>query len=182
MLDENALEFLALARWADHETTNNCYLGEQLLCDDRHKVKSASLLAARARHVFLEHTPTRSSVRNRIFRKISHGPAFLDLRSFRGANSPNRQAEQGPATAFLGSQQNAWLKRQLKNSTATWKFIRSDMPLGLFVSDGEKFEVSSNGDGPILGREHGIALRLRFIKQQEVQNIVFVTAEVHDAA
>lgn len=190
MLDENVRKFQAevpvLAQWDDHETTNNWYPGEQLLGDDRYKVKSASLLAARARQAFWEYTPTRSSVRNRIFRKISRGPLldlfFLDLRSFRGANSPNRQAERGPETAFLGTKQIAWLKRQLKSSNATWKFICSDMPIGLIVGDGKNFEASSNGDGPVLGREHEIADLLRFIKQQDVKNIVFITADVHYAA
>ncbi|MEL6166474.1 MAG: alkaline phosphatase D family protein, partial [Cyanobacteria bacterium J06628_3] len=50
LLDENVKRFNAevpqLVQWDDHETTNNWYPGE-ILEDDRYKVKSVSLLAAR---------------------------------------------------------------------------------------------------------------------------------------
>ena len=63
------------------------------------------------------------------------------------------------------------------------KMIASDMPIGLLVRDGkEHFENGANGDGPVLGREHDIADVLRFIKHNAIQNVVWLTADVHYTA
>ena len=192
LMDENVRRFNAevplLAQWDDHETTNNWYPGELLSGDDRYSVKSVSLLAARAKQAFLEYTPIRSIADGptRIQRKIAYGPTldlfFLDLRSFRGPNSRNDQTESSRATAFLGTRQLEWLKKQLSESKATWKVICSDMPLGLIVRDGDHFENSSNGDGPPRGREFEVASLLSYIKKQAIRNTVWLTADVHYAA
>ena len=59
----------------------------------------------------------------RIYRSVHYGPSldifFLDMRSYRGPNSTNRQATQGPATVFLGDSQIRWLKLALMASKAT---------------------------------------------------------------
>lgn len=190
LLDENVRKFQGkvpvFAQWDDHETTNNWYPGEQLLEDDRYKVKSASLLAARAKQAFFEYVPIRPSARKQIYRKISRGPLlelfFLDLRSFKGPNSRNKQKQKGPRSAYLGREQLRWIKQQLLVCKSTWKFICSDMPIGLVVGDGDKFENCANGDGPALGRELEIAEILKFIKDKNIQNVVFLTADVHYAA
>ena len=44
------------------------------------------------------------------------------------------------------------------------------------------FENSSNGDGPALGRELEIAELLRSIKQSDVKNVVWLTADTHYTA
>jgi len=75
-----------------------------------------------------------------------------------------------------------WLKRALKESKATWKIIAADMPVGLMVRDGDNAENLANGDGPVLGREHEIADLLRFIREQNIQNVVWLTADVHYTA
>jgi alkaline phosphatase D len=76
-----------------------------------------------------------------------------------------------------------WLKNKLQNSRATWKVIASDMPIGLVVRDGESnFENLANGDGPALGRELELADLLRFIKQNNIRNVVWLTADVHYSA
>lgn len=68
-------------------------------------------------------------------------------------------------------------------SVATWKVIASDMPIGMMVRDGDtNMENSSNGDGPALGRENGIAAVLSFIKTADIANTVWLTADVHDTA
>ena len=160
-----------------------------LLSDDRYTVKSASLLAARAKRAFFEYTPIRFDLRDpeRIYRAFSYGPALdifmIDKRSYRGPNTANRQEQASDTTAFLGSAQLRWLRQQLLASTATWKVIASDMPLGLVVRDGkEAFENVANGDGPALGRELEIAELLRFIKANSITNVVWLTADVHYAA
>lgn len=58
LLDQNARRFNAevpqVVQWDDHEVVNNWYPTEMLLDDDRYKVKSVALLAARAKQAFLE--------------------------------------------------------------------------------------------------------------------------------
>jgi alkaline phosphatase D len=169
--------------------TNNWYPGE-MLDDSRYTVRSVDLLAARARRAFFEYLPTRvhPDDPSRIYRSSRHGPMLevflLDQRTYRGPNSANRQAEVGEATAFLGEDQVAWLARSLKASTATWKVVASDMPIGLVVRDGpDAFEALANADhGPPLGRELELASLLRSIKEAGVRNVVWLTADVHYAA
>ena len=190
LLDENVRQFNAkvpvFAQWDDHETINNWFPGEQLDGDDRYQVKSASLLAARAKQAFFDYMPIQPSTKQQIYRRIARGPLldlfFLDLRSFKGPNSKNDQPKRNSKSAFMGAQQLGWLKRHLVASQSTWKFICSDMPIGLVVGDGDNFENCANGNGPAKGRELEIAELLRFIKQKQIKNVVFITADVHYAA
>ncbi|MEL6233475.1 MAG: alkaline phosphatase D family protein [Pseudomonadota bacterium] len=192
MMDANLRAFNAqvpmMAQWDDHEVTNNWYPSE-ILEDDRYTERSVDTLAARAARAFHEMTPTRSSAEepHRVYRKTSYGPLldvfFLDMRSYRGPNGANN--EDGP-TPFLGAEQMAWLKRETTASTALWKVIASDMPLGMIVYDNwrakDTFENMANGDGPVRGREHDIAELLRFFKHAGVTNTVWLTADVHYTA
>ncbi|HEY9635757.1 MAG TPA: alkaline phosphatase D family protein [Coleofasciculaceae cyanobacterium] len=192
LLDENVRRFNAqvpqLVQWDDHEVRNNWYPGQVITNDDRYKEKNVDILSARARQAFLEYQPIRFNSRDpkRIYRSFNYGPSLeifmLDERSYRGPNSPNRQPVPGKDTAFLGNSQIGWLKEKLLSSRAVWKVIASDMPLGLIVPDGSNFENSSNGDSPPLGREFEIADLLSFIKQKNIRNVVWLTADVHYAA
>ncbi|NDJ59687.1 MAG: twin-arginine translocation signal domain-containing protein [Chloroflexi bacterium] len=192
MLDENVRRFNAqvpaIYQWDDHETTNNWYPSE-VLTDDRYSVRSVALLAARAAQAFFDYNPIRQhpTEEHRIYRAINYGPSLdvfmIDKRSYRGPNTTNDQTEQSDETRFLGPDQIRWLKQQLLGSTATWKVIGSDMPLGLIVRDGaEHFENGANGDGPALGRELEIADILSFIKANDIRNVVWLTADVHYTA
>jgi alkaline phosphatase D len=113
---------------------------------------------------------------------------MLDERSYRGPNSPNRQTRLDSGSAFLGAQQAAWLKASLKRSKATWKVIASDMPISLVVPDANPdvpkgtYEAWANADdGAPSGRELELAEILRFIKRENIENVVWVTADVHYA-
>jgi alkaline phosphatase D len=193
LLDDNVRRFNAevpqVVLWDDHEVRNNWYPQQTLEDDPRYTVKSVATLSARARQAFLEHTPIRidRGAVPPIFRRIPYGPLLevfaLDLRTYRGPNSPNRQTTSNAASALAGKGQIDWLERVLQHSTAAWKVIASDLPLGLMVHDGDKnFEAFANGNGPPLGRELEIARLLRFIRQHGIQNVVWVTADVHYAA
>jgi len=199
LLDENVRGFNAevpqIWQMDDHEVLNNWSDSKVLLDDERYTEKNVPLLAARGIRAFLEYSPAvqlDNVEGDRIYRKVSYGELLdvfvLDMRSYRAANSHNRQEAPGEETVYMGKAQIDWLKRNLKNSKATWKVIASDMPLGLVVGDGEdaegrpRAENSANGDGPVLGREFEIADLLGFIKRKGIENIVWFTADVHYCA
>jgi len=191
-LDENVrrlnAEVAQVVLWDDHEVRDNWY-PTQILTDERYREKSVALLSARAKRAFFEHYPIRfqPDEAERVYRAIPYGPLLevfaLDMRTYRSANSPNRQEALGDDSRILGPAQLAWLKAALARSPATWKVVASDMPLGLVVPDGpSNFEAVANGDGPPLGRELEIADLLRFLRDREVRNVVWITGDVHYAA
>ncbi len=193
LMDANMRKFNAevpqLVQWDDHETHDNWYPG-QILEDKRYKERHSSVLSEYARQAFFEFTPIRVSQEdpNRIYRKYSYGPLLevfmLDERSYRGRNNENDQMAEDEDTPFLGTAQMEWLKKSLKSSRATWKLIASDMPISLVVRDvplhPEIFEAVAQGDdGPPKGRELEFARLFRFIKENRIHNLVWVTADVH---
>src|SRR5262245_25701127 len=199
LFDENVRRFNAevpqIWQWDDHEVTNNWSDSKDLTADARYTEKRVQTLVARATRAFLNYAPLRPHAPDeseRVYRHLPYGDDLdifvIDMRSYRGPNSFNRQEMAGPETALLGPAQIEWLKRKLKSSRATWKAIASDMPLGLLVGDGTdaqgrpRFENGANGDGPALGRELELADLLRFIKREDVANVVWFTADVHYCA
>ena len=194
LLDEHMRRFNAEASqvvlWDDHEVRDNWYWERDLSKDARYAVKSAALLAARARRAFMEYQPLAPAADDpdRIHRVVPYGPLAdvfaLDLRSYRGPNSENRQATLDERSAILGSAQLETLKARLASSRATWKVIASDMPLAVVVRDMPSFyEAVANGEaGGPLGRELEIANLLRFIRDRKIRNVVWVTGDVHYCA
>ncbi|MFC7474592.1 alkaline phosphatase D family protein [Dankookia sp. GCM10030260] len=197
LMDRNVRAFHAevpqLWMWDDHEVTNNW--SDSKLLDQRYAETRVGQLQAMATRAFLDYAPIRApgaDEAERIYRKLAYGPHLdvfaLDMRSYRGPNTHNRQEQAGPETAFLGREQIHWLLRGLIESRATWKVIAADMPVGLLVPDGKDaegramFEAIANGDGPALGRELEIAGLLSAIKAAGLRNIVWVTADVHYTA
>ena len=180
-------------QWDDHEVTNNW--SDAKVLGAAYTEKNVRTLAGNATRAFLEYSPMRwhSQVESeRIYRHIPYNNDLdvfvLDMRSYRGPNSYNRQETPSDATAFLGAKQLEWLKGKLDRSKATWKVIAADMPIGLLVPDGNdaqgraQFEAIANGDGPVLGREFEIANLLRHIKRENIVNTVWLTADVHYCA
>ncbi|MGA4946078.1 alkaline phosphatase D family protein [Streptomyces cinereoruber] len=190
LLDHNVRAFNArvpsIVQWDDHEVRNNWYPG-QILDDPRYTEKDVDVLAARAARAFGEYTPVSTlhvpGGRGRVHRVVRYGPLLdvfvLDMRSYRNPNSPNRQADD--TTGILGAEQLAWLKRELAASTAVWKVLAADMPIGLVVPDGAAdFEAIAQGDpGAPLGRELQIAELLRFVKHRRITGTLWLTADVH---
>ena len=184
LLDANLRQFNAevptFAQWDDHEVANDWWPGQ--MRPDYANV-SASLLAARGRRAFCEFMPMRQTLAEtgRIYRKVSYGPLLdvflLDMRSYRGPNNGRRDKAAGAASQFLGAAQVEWLKRSLMGSTATWKVIAADLPIGLVSED-----AIAQGDGAPLGREFEMADLLSFIKHAGVRNTVWITADMHYTA
>ena len=194
MIDENVKNFNAnvpqIWQWDDHEVTNNWSDSKDLTNDDRYVEKNVPLLIARGATAFLEYAPLRpfnAKEQDRVYRHIPYGDLLdlvvVDMRSYRGPNTSNDQEEQGPETRFFGEQQLQWIKRKLLQSKSVWKVIASDMPIGLIVRDGpERFENMANGDGAPKGRELEMAELLRFIRDNNIKNVVWLTADVHYCA
>ncbi|WP_417679238.1 alkaline phosphatase D family protein [Pseudodonghicola sp.] len=197
LMDEHVLAMNAAVptffQWDDHEVLNNWSDSKDLSGDDRYTEKSIHVLSSRAARAFHEMTPISYTPAEpgRVYRKIAYGPMldvfFLDMRSYRGPNGAAMETEMTPESRILGAQQVAWLKRELANSKATWKVIAADMPIGLIVWDDWKTssgaEAVANGDnGPAKGRELEIADLLRFIKDANIANTVWLTADVHYTA
>ncbi|WP_019997549.1 alkaline phosphatase D family protein [Aureimonas ureilytica] len=195
LMDANLRAFNAevpmLAQWDDHEVTNNW--SDSKVLGDAYTQKSIHALSANATRAFHEMMPIAITPQEpqRVYRKVAYGPLldvfFLDMRTYRGPNGANLEAEEGPVSAFLGPVQLAWLKRELKASRATWKVIAADMPLSLVVWDDYKnrqgFEAVANSDnGQPLGRELEFAALLKFIKDEKIANTVWLTADVHYTA
>lgn len=196
LLDANLRRFQAevpqIWQWDDHEVLNNYSASKSLTGDAKYNEKSVALLTARGRRAFLEYAPMRyhSIETERVYRHIPYGPMLdvfvIDMRSYRGPNTYNRQEKEGSDTDFLGAPQMGWLMDGLRTSKARWKIVAADMPIGLIVADGKDtagrsmFEAVANGDGPALGRELEISRLLKGIR--DVKNVVWLTADVHYTA
>jgi phosphodiesterase/alkaline phosphatase D-like protein len=145
------------------------------------------------------HLPASPSIRLRgdeehdpVYRRLPYGPLLdvlmIDMRSYRGPSSANLQPVHDPDSQFLGASQLAWIKRNLKASTATWKVICADMPIGLQVPYGKDAAGMPMGSGckrrtrRAAGAGTGDRHLLGFIKRESIKNIVWLTADVHCCA
>jgi alkaline phosphatase D len=192
--DEHMRRFIAdvpqIVMWDDHEVRDNWYWERRNDSDARYREKSVAVLAARARQAFVEYNPLPviGDDPERVYRSIPMGPLLdvfaLDMRTFKGANSNNRQTAIDGSSAVLGAAQRQWLKEGLKQSTAAWKVVAADLPLGLIVGDGaNRYEGVANAEpGAPLGRELEIADVLQFIRRERIRNVVWITADVHYCA
>lgn len=200
LMDANKKRFMAevpfLVQWDDHEVRNNWYPGQIIgAAEKRYQERQLDVLKTRARQAMFEYNPFRIDLADpeRIYRSFNYGPLLevfmLDERSYRGANSPNRQSKPGKDAAFLGSEQMRWIKQSLLRSRSTWKIVASDMPISIVVPDLNPdvpegtYEAWANADnGKPSGRELEVAELLRFIKQHNIKNVVWITADVHYAS
>lgn len=196
LLDDGLRDFYRtvpiIAQWDDHEVTNNWYWELRRSEDPRYTDPSVARLAARAMRAFQEYMPTRRHPLDpeRIYDRFPYGPALeifrIDLRSYRGPNSDEQPTVLSPESRILGTEQLRWLKRALVESTATWKIIASDMPLGVVIHDDWREQRGAEGialhDGAPAGRELEIADLLTHLRDNGVANIVWLTADVHYTA
>jgi len=181
-----------LAQWDDHEVTNNWYWELRKDQDTRYREGSVALLAARAMRAFHEFLPVRRHPLDpeRIYQRFGYGPQLdvyrLDLRSYRGPNSDQQETVLTPPSRILGTAQLEWLKDALVQSRSVWKVIASDMPIGIVIHDDFRTRTGAEGialrDGPAAGRELEIAELLTFIRDRDIRNVVWVTADVHYTA
>lgn len=191
LTDENYRAFNAsvaqMVQWDDHEVSNNWYPGE-ILDSDEYQVKDTNILVPRAWQAFHEWQPLdeKLAVDGRIYRKMSYGPLLdifiLDMRSYKDRNDQNNPQTTGRGE-ILGRAQKDWLISEVNASTATWKIIANDLPLGIIVPDGESGDqegIANGIGGAPQRRESELAEVLSGIKN--VANVVWLTADVHYTA
>jgi len=140
------------AVWDDHEVANNYFPSHPL--------------APIGRQAFLNYWPTRCPATDpeRIYRSIRWGQAVevfvLDARQYRDARKET----------MLGDRQREWLLESLANSTATFKFIATTVPMaggGRDRWDGYPIERSTI---------------LRYINEKRISGVSFLSADLHYAA
>lgn len=171
------------AVWDDHEVFNDWWPGA--VRDDPRAVEGrADVLAPRALRAMREYVPLRAGASPHLYRSVRWGAGaelfLLDGRSYRSADSENREPE---GASFWGEEQLAWLVRGLTTSTATWKLIATDMPLGLILRHtATTHDGIGQSAGPPLGREREVATLLSACRAAGVHNLLFLTADVHYAA
>jgi alkaline phosphatase D len=83
---------------------------------------------------------------------------------------------------MLGAEQLAWLKQTLATSTATWKVVVSSVPMSIPTG----FPPTNGRDGwanfdQTTGFEHELVDILRFAQQHGVDDLVWITTDVHFA-
>ncbi len=182
--DRKMSQFLAktpvYVQWDDHEVSNNWYPGEIMPDGAPYFGISADVLAANAKQALFEYNPIDGT---KLYRSVQHGKHMelflLDERSFRDPNPDNYNPD---GIEMLGQEQLAWLKDALLKSQATWKIISTHDPLGIVTGSADDRDAWSQDDPAVLGREVQLAEMLKFIKDNNIKNVVFLTSDVHFTA
>lgn len=173
------------SQWDDHEVINDFgALWPYWNPDNVNRPGYPNLVAA-GREAFFLYSPIDRSPEepNRIYRTFNWGKDLdlfiIDARSFRSQN----HLEDNPASrkTLLGSAQLEWLKQGLLRSTATWKVVSSDVPISIPTgSNAERYGRDGWADGGLpTGFEGELAGLLRFLDENDIKNVVFVTTDVH---
>ena len=144
---------------------------------------------------FHDYMPTRLHPleQDRLYTSFAYGPSLevfrIDLRSYRGPNSDGLQTELEPGGARSSASGScAWLMQALK---AIARDLEGDRlrhadradRLGRLHERSKGAEAVAQGDmGAPLGRELEFAELFRFIRDQSIKNVVWLTADVHYTA
>jgi alkaline phosphatase D len=178
------------SQWDDHEVINDfgaLWPYWNSFNKDREGYPS---VVNEGREAFFNYSPIdrNSDEKNRIYRSFNWGPYLelfiLDGRSYRSPNSMADLLENNKT--MLGSEQLQWLEKGLMNSSATWKVISSDIPIS--VPTGANASILGR-DGWANGNETNFSSKtgferemqglLKFLDDNNIKNIVFVTTDVH---
>jgi len=173
-----------IAVYDDHEIANDTYVsGAQ-----NHQPEEEGPFKQRKRNAltaYHEWMPIRERKDNRIYRQFSFGNIasliMLDERlegRSEQLDSSSHADFKSSERSMLGQEQLTWFKGQLKSSDAIWKIIGNQVifsPLdpGPAYSD----KNMDSWDGYPAERED----IMEFIKENEVENVVFITGDTHSS-
>ncbi len=167
-----------VAVWDDHEVVNDF--------GPLHATRDGVYLLPVGLQAFLDYNPVPEDPKTpkRLYRTLRWGKHLelflLDTRQYRDANG-EADSERFPKS-LLGREQLTWLKEQLKASDATWKVIATSVPLSIPTG----FPPEKGRDGwanfdQDTGFEQELWEIVRFMREQALRNVVFITTDVHFA-
>ncbi|MGK2912977.1 MAG: alkaline phosphatase D family protein [Porticoccaceae bacterium] len=170
--------------WDDHEVANDF----DPLHDTRDTApyKPGQHLLPIGLRAFLDYNPVSESelTPSRLYRAVRWGRhlelLMLDNRQYRDANRSKDNL--GTPKTMLGREQLAWLKHRLKQGGATWKIIVTSVPLsiptGSAATSGRDGWANYDHD---TGFERELLDLFKFMQEQHVHNVLFITTDVHFA-
>jgi alkaline phosphatase D len=187
------------SQWDDHEIINDFgsnWHDWNLFSTDREGYPN---IVKEGTNAFLYYSPVGSDNNNNnaienvsdthIYRSFNWGKDLdlfiIDARSYRSQNHIADTPENNKT--MLGEEQLQWLKQELSNSNATWKLISSDVPISIPTGsnasilgrDGWANGNETSNYSYYTGFERELTDLLRFIDEQHMKNIVFITTDVH---
>ncbi len=123
---------------------------------------------------------------DKIYRMFNWGKNLdlflLDAHSYRSQNDLPDTAQNNKT--LYGKQQLSWLQNQLLNSKATWKVISNPIPITIPDCFGEKGECNSwavNKPNNNLTFANERTQFLKFLDDNNRNNVIFITTDVHFA-
>jgi alkaline phosphatase D len=178
------------SQWDDHEVINDFGALWPYWNPFNNDREGYSNIVNEGRKVFFDYSPIdrNPDESNRVYRSFNWGPDLdlfiLDGRSYRSPNSMADTPENNKT--MLGTVQLEWLEQGLMNSSAIWKVISSDIPIS--VPTGANASILgrdgwANGNETNFSSETGFERELqqllRFLDDSNIENVVFVTTDVH---
>lgn len=180
------------AQWDDHEVINDFGAEWEFWNQANRDRPGYPNLVTAGRDSFFDWNPIARDAEepNRIYRSFDWGADMelflLDARSYRTRN--DREGVAPGAETILGAEQRDWLQQGLLDSAATWKIVSSDVPLSIPTgSNAKEFgrDAFATGTDPEVPTETGyeaeLADLLRYLDDNDVENVVFVVMDVHFA-
>lgn len=179
------------AQWDDHEVINDFGGGWSYWSLDVRDRPGYPNLVAAGRAAFFAWSPVDAAVRgpDRVYGSFAWGDTLelflVDARSYRSRNDLHDTPE--AQKTLLGAPQRAWLVERLAASRAVWKIVSADVPLSVptgYQADRLGRDGWASGDaGPAArtGFERELLDILRALDARKVQNLVFITTDVHFA-
>ncbi len=173
-----------IAQWDDHEVIND--FGSRWTYWNWANINRAGYpnLVEAGLDTFFAYSPIERDPadRDRIYRSFRWGKDVelfvLDARSYRDRND----APDSDDKVMLGREQLAWLVEGIRNSTATWKIVSSDVPISIptgSVAFGR--DAWANRGAEPTGFERELLRMLAELDRTNAENVVFVTTDVHFA-
>ncbi|MCU0735101.1 MAG: alkaline phosphatase D family protein [Methylotetracoccus sp.] len=186
--DRALRDFLAVTpyfpMWDDHEVVDA--FGPLHDTRDAKPYKAGQHLLPIGLDAFIDYNPIVPGGETplRLYRNVRWGKHvelfLLDTRQYRDSNMAEDSAET-PKT-LLGREQLTWLKKKLKESDATWKFIVSSVPISTPTGRlGDKYvDGWANGEQRT-GFEQELLQLLTYIREEKIYNSIWLAADLHRA-
>ncbi|MEP7338396.1 MAG: alkaline phosphatase D family protein [Acidobacteriota bacterium] len=175
--------------WDDHEVDNN-YAG--LIAEDNAPKEEFAKRQAAAYHAYYEHMPLRRSVLRRdksveIYRRLNFGSLasfyMLDTRQYR-TDQPCGDGVKlacpeslDPKATMMGSTQEQWLTRNMRQSRARWNIVAQQVMMGALdnAPGAEQKFPMDQWNGYAAARKRF----LEFLHDAKPSNPVVLTGDIH---